>query len=765
MENRKFVVFLFFLLFPISALAYEADTTHRGLTADILRLYEDIKPGVLSSEERLFIEQGSVDEDEGLRALNHFYDPVHDKGVFNNLTAKDWAMNTKAQRDWDKLAWIWNSGYTLTPLFVSPSDYSWERNIYEFIYGSKERGLKGLGHILHLMEDMAVPDHTRDDPHPPYGDSVLHQASPYEHFANKFDRENIYFSLKVGRKGFVECGSIGECLYSLALYSNKNFFSKDSILSEEFNSPEILFEKSESSPDGTSVVYGYNGNGYRLVKVVRKHDLKTGATQVIYSLEDARYLVLSDYWNHLGLQAVSHGARVVELFFEAIEEEKKTKEIFNKNKSPFQKWFERTVGPIFGISKSLYGSSVDLEDLRDELPASVAESLNESPVPEPTQIAEILSVPETPAEVVPKVTETQVLNIKPESLAATSTSTPAPPSVSQPPLVYPGFGGGGGGTSFAVSTDSPSSTTPTTSTTSLSISSPADGFISNSTSVTFSGTSTPGASVFDGLSTTTSAGDGTWSINHTLAEGTTTLSFEALASGMSTSTSVSRTVVVDTVAPTASLSISECSSSLRPSPLTCLLSSNMITLDWSASSGASYFKPVQNGTGLATTSLATTSVSASLGVNTFQVVAYDSANNAATSSTQTLEYISTIGFYIDPYTTSFTAGGSYTPTTSGPGSYYISPGISGTTRYGDLYRGTVGSSTLVNGHNLGSAVYSVQLGDDIGATASGTALFAAIFEVRSVFPTDLTDFRTYFTTGTGTLPHTNYSTTSWLYGP
>src|SRR3989344_4117824 len=132
MENRKFVglLVLSFLL-PISALAYEADTTHRGLTADILRLYETFHPNEITSEQKILVEQGSVDEDEGLRALNHFYDPVRDKGVFNNLTAKDWATNTKAQRNWDKLAWVWNSGYTLTPLFVSPSDYSWDRNIYE----------------------------------------------------------------------------------------------------------------------------------------------------------------------------------------------------------------------------------------------------------------------------------------------------------------------------------------------------------------------------------------------------------------------------------------------------------------------------------------------------------------------------------------------------------------------------------------------------------------------------------------------------------
>jgi len=40
--------------------------------------------------------------------------------------------------------------------------------------GEKEKAMFALGHILHLIEDSAVPDHTRDDGH--IGDS------PYELF-------------------------------------------------------------------------------------------------------------------------------------------------------------------------------------------------------------------------------------------------------------------------------------------------------------------------------------------------------------------------------------------------------------------------------------------------------------------------------------------------------------------------------------------------------------------------------------------------------
>ena len=42
---------------------------------------------------------------------------------------------------------------------------TWERAVYEYANGNPKEALYTLGYILHLIEDAAVPDHTRDDPH------------------------------------------------------------------------------------------------------------------------------------------------------------------------------------------------------------------------------------------------------------------------------------------------------------------------------------------------------------------------------------------------------------------------------------------------------------------------------------------------------------------------------------------------------------------------------------------------------------------------
>src|SRR3989344_1803099 len=86
------------LLAPIFVSAYEPYTTHKGLTRDIVRFFEYAYPErQFTDEEQLWIEKGAVGEDDNIRAVFHFYDPVHNRGLKGNLSSKEWAQNTVAQ--------------------------------------------------------------------------------------------------------------------------------------------------------------------------------------------------------------------------------------------------------------------------------------------------------------------------------------------------------------------------------------------------------------------------------------------------------------------------------------------------------------------------------------------------------------------------------------------------------------------------------------------------------------------------------------------
>ena len=125
----------------------------------------------------------------------------------------------------------------------------------------------------------------------------------------------------------------------------------------------------------------------------------------------------------------------------------------------------------------------------------------------------------------------------------------------------------------------------------------------------------------------------------------------------------------------------------------------------------------------------------------------------------------TAGWFCNPSTTSVVGGGTYAPA-SGSCTYlsaFIRYQTVSVTRTGGLYRGTVASSTAVNGHALGNNdVASLEQNDDITSPVSGESFFIAIWQTGTGI--DSAAFDTYFRTGAGTLPHTNYRVIEWTYG-
>lgn len=95
---------------------------------------------------------------------------------------------------------------------------------------------------------------------------------------------------------------------------------------------------------------------------------------------------------------------------------------------------------------------------------------------------------------------------------------------------------------------------------------------------------------------------------------------------------------------------------------------------------------------------------------------------------------------------------------------FITPGSTGPSRFGVLYRGTVGSSTSLWGHLFSNSILREQSDAVPADVVAGEDFFFSIYEHRS-FANDSTDFSNYFTTGAGTPPHGNYVTIPFTYQP
>lgn len=106
------------------------------------------------------VRNGTRFEDGGSRSVNHFYDPVHNVPLsVPLLTASmspDWAMKDRGD--------------------VQGQDFSYKHARQSF-YDALTKGTKDerdqnfgkvfetLGHIIHHIQDMAQPQHVRNDPH------------------------------------------------------------------------------------------------------------------------------------------------------------------------------------------------------------------------------------------------------------------------------------------------------------------------------------------------------------------------------------------------------------------------------------------------------------------------------------------------------------------------------------------------------------------------------------------------------------------------
>ena len=134
-------------LFAQGSFAYAPTTTHAGLTQEIVSFYEAEKGEFFSDEQGELIIQASIDEDNpATRALNHFFDPIHGTGINDYRSAYEWATNE-----------------------FSGNEFIWRAGIEAYARGDERMAMLVLGHVLHLVEDSSVPDHTRNDPHIGHG--------------------------------------------------------------------------------------------------------------------------------------------------------------------------------------------------------------------------------------------------------------------------------------------------------------------------------------------------------------------------------------------------------------------------------------------------------------------------------------------------------------------------------------------------------------------------------------------------------------------
>ena len=281
-----FFVSLFIL--ANTSLAFDDLTTHPAITDEVVDFYNLFSDHKITPEEKEAIISGAMEEDIPPRWINHFYDPIRNIGWTGRNTGI-WPTSLvryfsgtvlSSAYPVSSLNWLHNQDLQ-TYYKMYKGNRTWERAVYEYANGNPKEALYTLGYILHLIEDAAVPDHTRDDPHAhdmrlATGD----YGSPLEEYAKRYNRNNFNIADNLKNNGYkpIVLNSIDEHLISLAKYSNGYFFSKDTINDPIYQNPKIIEE------DGK---FGYgldkNGERFKLVQIT-KVKIDKYNTKTLYSI-------------------------------------------------------------------------------------------------------------------------------------------------------------------------------------------------------------------------------------------------------------------------------------------------------------------------------------------------------------------------------------------------------------------------------------------------------------------------------------------------
>lgn len=176
---------------------YDPPTTHVALFTRSLELaapggYEELQAY------KDVIKIGVVNEDDGepiLRFVNHFFDPDTGFGMPKNSYTILYEGRAPSFSDVTRYMSAYEWG-----LHGMPDHFDWESGIDAYGYWANHPAYRALGHVLHLLQDMAQPDHAKCRPHPGgYAhDMIAGEASAWRNGVRKQIAEVLFPENRIG---------------------------------------------------------------------------------------------------------------------------------------------------------------------------------------------------------------------------------------------------------------------------------------------------------------------------------------------------------------------------------------------------------------------------------------------------------------------------------------------------------------------------------------------------------------------------------------
>ncbi len=334
-----------------NAFAFDKFESHPPLTDEIVKFYNANSIRKITAEELALMKIGSQKEDNSPRWINHFYDAIHNNGLTTKylrgaFLGMSWekALGFSMPKDPLKsIDWVKNENYQL----IYGENMTWQKAI-RLYFDKKDDGFVALGAILHLLEDLGVPEHSRADGHVDiFSGTFLNNEIPsyYENYAKSLDISslNTADNLIKNKEQPYNNGSIENIFSNLSSYTANNWFSEDTIEAPEFQSPRMA----------TSIKKGkytfYYGENKKIIALGVYDSDKDTTTFTTNQLQ-----IQSQWLSTVTPEIVKYGANLINLYFAEIEKMEKDETLVDIDRLEARdRRVKRTLNPAPYISAKI----------------------------------------------------------------------------------------------------------------------------------------------------------------------------------------------------------------------------------------------------------------------------------------------------------------------------------------------------------------------------------------------------------------------------
>lgn len=292
---------------------------HPWLALRAIQLAQDYYGIALTDEQKKLIILGSIEEDYDLKGTSSVDEYSDVKGSIDDSTYGD-KLGTNPLQSARAVNHFMDSGgnglhETIKGVVVTfPSALDWATSGKNLTRYSKaedlaksgdKNGWRFLGHVLHLLQDMATPAHVRNDQHAVFGgdnyETILSTVGTTKSELSDHFGDNYYDLLPSLPDSPVK-KSLNDLFSQLSKHTRNNYYSDDSFNSSNYDNPSLT----------------NGGNGYCYANDV---PYKQGVAYYVMG-KDCNYAKIDKnsvrvMFPDLASKAIAYGAGLIKLFYDA----------------------------------------------------------------------------------------------------------------------------------------------------------------------------------------------------------------------------------------------------------------------------------------------------------------------------------------------------------------------------------------------------------------------------------------------------------------